>query len=370
MRKKILDLRNLGYFINYFKKSELFELTIFLTSACNFRCSHCFYWKKVNSNDDLRLDEFERLASKMPQLARIIFTGGEPFLRKDIDKVIPVFYKFARPSYITIPTNGFFTNVIAEKTKEILKKCPNAFINISLSLDELREKRDKIVNRAGSFQNLVKTASELKKLQKTFSNLGITAITTQTSQNENRLDKIFDFANDVLGVDNFGFSVVRGNPQIKETTDISPEKYKEMCNKISKHYQSKKTKKSIIPIRPLFLANRDLVYEYTHKTLAEKSFQMKCYAGILRGVILENGDVYPCEVLMERGKKYLIGNLKDFNMDFSELWNSKKRYEIVNEIKKMKCFCTHGCDMSVNTFFGSKFIFKIFAKLFPYYFKA
>lgn len=364
MWKKILKYIN--HLINYIRKSELFELTVFLTSACNLQCSHCFYWKKINTNDNLSLKEFEKLASKMPFLGRIIFTGGEPFLRKDIEKIIPVFYKFSKPFYITIPTNGFLTNIITEKTKEILEKCPDSFINISLSLDGIGEKRDKIVNKAGSFQKLIETASELKKLQKIFPNLGITVITTQTSQNENRLREIFDFANNVLKADNFGFSVVRGNPKSKETTIINPQKYIEMCNKIFKHYRGKK---SIIPIRSLFLANRDLVYKYTYKTLVENSYQMKCYSGILRGVVLENGDVYPCEVLMERGKKYLIGNLRDFDMDFLKLWNSKRRYKIIKEIKTRRCFCTHGCDMSINTFFGSKFIFEIFAKLFSYYLK-
>ncbi len=181
-------------------------------------------------------------------------------------------------------------------------------------------------------------------------------------------ESAIDFANNVLKVDNFGFSVARGNPKTKETIIVSPEKYLDMTNRVSQHYR-KKARKSIIPIRSLFLANRDLVYKYTYKTLVENRYQMECYAGKLRGVILENGDVYPCEVLMEQDKKYLIGNLRDYDMDFSKLWNSGKRKQITSQIKTQRCFCTHGCDMTINTFFGPKFTLKLVTKLFSHYLK-
>ncbi len=349
--------------MNYIVRSRPFEVTIFLTSSCNFRCDHCFYWKELNKKDELTLEEFRMIAQTMPTLERLIFTGGEPFLRKDIDEIIAEFYRYSRPMYITIPTNGYLTNTIIEKTESIMKKAPDCFVNISLQLNDLGEDRDESVKVMGSFDHLVKTAKELSKLKTKFPNLGLTAICIQTSENEEKLQHIYDFAQNELGVDNFAFSIVRGNPRNPDVKNINPRIYNQMCQKLLESYKEKYAN-SRIPLYKLFLTNRELVYEYTHKTLVQNSYQIKCYAGVLRAIILENGDVYPCEILMEKGDVFSIGNLHDFNMDFMKLWKSKQRKEIYRQITEQKCYCTHGCDMMVNTLFNRKFPFLVIKKLF------
>ena len=45
----------------------------------------------------------------------ITFTGGEPFLRNDLDDMVISAYRHCRPSVITIPTNGLLTDRIAER---------------------------------------------------------------------------------------------------------------------------------------------------------------------------------------------------------------------------------------------------------------
>ncbi len=339
--------------INYFIRSRPFEVTVFLTSLCNFRCSHCFYWKKLNNKDQLTLEEFQTLAKSMPAVERLLFTGGEPFLREDIDMIVAEFYKYSRPLYITIPTNGYFTDKIIRKTEKILLCTPGSYVNISVSLDELGEKRDEIAKVKGSFERLTQTVKELKELQSRFPNLGVTAICTQTSENENRLNEIYDYATNKLCVDNFGFAVVRGDPKSPEVKNIDPQKYRAMCNKMIDSY-NRNTCASKIPFYHVYFAIRKLVYKYTYKTLVDNSPQIRCLAGIMRIVILENGDIYPCEVLMDLGKEFLVGNLKDFNMDFMKLWKSEKKKEITRKIRQKQCFCTHGCDMTVNILFDRK----------------
>jgi len=151
--------------VNYVLRSRPFDVTVFLTSSCNFRCGHCFYWKKLNNNEELSLDEFISVARSMPRLERLQFTGGEPFLRKDIDLIVGEFYKQSRPMYITIPTNGYFTDSIVEKTESIVKNVPECFVNISLQLNDIGTRRDEAVKVKGSFEHLVDTAKELNRLK-------------------------------------------------------------------------------------------------------------------------------------------------------------------------------------------------------------
>lgn len=349
--------------INYFTRSRPFEITVFLTSLCNFRCSHCFYWKELNKKDQLTLEEFQKIAKSMPTVDRLLFTGGEPFLREDIDMIVAEFYKYSRPLYITIPTNGYFIDKIIEKTEKILLCAPGSYVNISVSLDELGDKRDEIVKVKGSFERLTQTVEELRKLQSTVPNLGVTAICTQTSENENRLNEIYDYATNELCVDNFGFCVVRGNPKSPELKNIDPQKYLAMYNRIINSYKTN-SYAGKVPFRNIYLAIRKLVYKYTYKTLVENSLQIKCLAGNMRAVILENGDVYPCEVLMDSGKEFLIGNLKDFDSDFMKLWKSEKKKKIIRQIKQRKCFCTHGCDMTVNILFSRTLPLRLLKQIF------
>ncbi len=352
---------------NYFLKIRPFELTIFVTARCNFRCPYCLYWKNLNEKEQLSLQEFKKFAQSMPSVERLIFTGGEPFLRKDLGEIIEEFYKSSTPKYITIPTNGFYTDKIVATMENILAAIPRAFVNVSLSLDELGDRRDSITGVEGGFKNLIQTASKLKKIQNRFKNLGITVICTQTASNENRLDEIYQFAKEELGLDNFGFSVVRGNPYDKNTLKIDAEKYHRMCDKLLDSYKGKCVNSSKIPFYRVYLTNRELVYKNTYKTLLEKSFQIKCYAGILRGVVRENGEVYPCEELMDNEREqFLIGRLQDYDMDFQKLWYSKRRKEIVGRIKQMRCYCPHGCDMTVNTLFSEQLPVQILKKLFSH----
>ncbi|GBE58069.1 cyclic pyranopterin monophosphate synthase [bacterium BMS3Abin01] len=348
--------------MNYVARTRPFETTVFLTSSCNFRCDHCFYWNELNRKEELTLEEFRLLAQSMPTLERFQFTGGEPFLRKDIDEIIAEFYRCSRPMYITIPTNGYLTNTIIEKTESIMKMAPDCFVNISLQLNDLGEKRDESVKVKGSFDHLVNTARELNILKTKFPNLGLTVICIQTAANQHRVRQIYDFAQDEFEVDNFAYSVVRGNPKKPDVKNIDPRIYHQMCNHLLESYKEKSAD-SKIPLYRLFLTNRELVYDYTYRTLVQDSYQIKCYAGILRAVILENGDVYPCEILMEHGDEYSLGNLRDFDMDFMRLWKSEKRKEITRRIAEQKCFCTHGCDMMVNTMFNKKFPFLVMRKL-------
>ena len=70
---------------------RLAELYVFVTNDCNLRCTHCY----VSSGDyvppdELGTEEMLRLIDEARDLgvARFYFTGGEPFMRKDIFELV------------------------------------------------------------------------------------------------------------------------------------------------------------------------------------------------------------------------------------------------------------------------------------------
>src|SRR3989338_1919612 len=76
------------------------SLIYFINNECNARCSHCFiyYDESVVKNNpryqtgNLSLDEIEKLTKSLRgELGAVYLTGGEPFLRHDIEKIVDMF---------------------------------------------------------------------------------------------------------------------------------------------------------------------------------------------------------------------------------------------------------------------------------------
>ena len=61
------------------------ELAVMPTFRCNARCQMCHIWKQPTKCDE----EFKPdLLYKLPRLNFANITGGEPFLRDDIEEIV------------------------------------------------------------------------------------------------------------------------------------------------------------------------------------------------------------------------------------------------------------------------------------------
>lgn len=331
-----------------------FELTVFVTSACNLRCAHCFYWERLNQKGALTAEEFEALGRTLPRVARLTLSGGEPFLRADLARVVAALCARARPAYLTIPSSGWYGDRTVRAMEAILPAHRETFCNVSLSLDALGAARDRFMGRAGSFDRMVATARALQALQRAHPNLGVTCITTMTRANQDHLEAIFRFAVDELGVDHYTLSAPHGTtaPDVGELA-IDPEKYRAAARRVLDWQLARaRAQGSRVPLYELFLANREEVHRNTHRTLSEGRWFLPCRSGALRAVVLETGEVYACEVQMPRGEDFLIGRLRDHGLDFQRLWDDPRRRAVTDRIARERCVCTHGCDMAVNTLFS------------------
>src|SRR3989344_7476050 len=150
------------------KKDKLPSYFIFYpTSRCNLSCSHCFYHDSLNKKvKELSLEEIDKFTKTMDPLLLLILTGGEPYVRSDIDQIVKIFYENTKVPIITIPSNGFFTGRMIEKVRKIMELCPKLVLNQLISLDGLYELHDKIRGFEGSFNKAIKTIEALKELQK------------------------------------------------------------------------------------------------------------------------------------------------------------------------------------------------------------
>ncbi|MBU0666234.1 MAG: radical SAM protein [Nanoarchaeota archaeon] len=353
-------------FFQYFKQSlKLFNkhrilpeyITFFVTNKCNARCKHCFYWKELNSKiDELRLDEIEEITKSMGDFLFLILTGGEPFTRKDLAEVAEIFYRNNHVRKMNIITNGILTVKIIKTMEKIKKHCPELYISLFVSLDDINEKHDIIRDVKGAYKKAIETIKHLKNLQENYKNLSIGIAMTYSSFNQDKIINNYEYIKKKIKPDMINCSFVRGDTKNKIAKSCRIDNYVKLQENIKKDLINRKVKGVYDPLLARFVDASKFEYvEQLIKTVKENRYIMPCYAGKINAVIYPNGDVHPCEILNKK-----MGNLREYKYNFRKLWFSKNSTRIRQEIKKSRCYCTHECNMLSNIIFDFRFSFKIF----------
>ena len=337
------------------------------TSRCNLKCSHCFYHDSLNKKfNELSVDEIDKITKTMDPILSLILTGGEPYLRHDLDKIVKIFYENTKVPIITIPSNGWYLSKMDKQITNMMEWCPYLTLNQQISIDGIGADHDlirmdkQVVGSDNSFDRAIKTIHHLKKLQKTYNRINIGIIITFTSQNQKKFKDIIKEIHSLVEPDNISINLVRGDPKQKVNLNLDLELYRDAVKyRDNLYYEKKMSGHSRFKGNKLATAGRIMLNELTNKTFEENKYSTPCYAGNLSGVMYPEGDVYPCEILDDSHK---IGNIRDFDLNFKKLWLSKKASEEVKFIRKTKCFCTHECFNSVNILFNPKFYPEIIKK--------
>lgn len=122
-------------------------LRVSVTERCNFRCRYCMPDKPFEWVPHENLLSFEELflfikVAIDEGVKKIRITGGEPLIRKDIDKFIKMISDYAPSIDLAMTTNGFFLKQYAKPLKDAGLK------RINMSLDTLvSDKAAKISGR-------------------------------------------------------------------------------------------------------------------------------------------------------------------------------------------------------------------------------
>ena len=338
------------------------HLTHFVTSRCNARCGHCFYWKSLNKKDELNLNEIKKVCQNMGDVFILILTGGEPFLRKDLHKIAKLYFEHNSIKNLLIPTNGLLPSQIYATTEKILKTCLGLAFTVNISLDGIGKTHDRIRGVDGAFEKAIQTYNLLKKLRGEYKNFKVNFAATVSYYNQ---DKIMDLYNYVKGTVNAELSLVltRGLPKKSSACKVDIRYYKEAYKKISDDDESREIGISNCLVdyhslkRLMRFRMNNIRYKLIADTYENNRYITRCYAGLLNAVIYENGDVFPCELLNKK-----IGNLRQEGYDFKKLWHSKRAQEIRRWIKKNKCFCTHECYWINNIAFNPKYLIRLLLK--------
>lgn len=127
------------------------DCVIAVTYLCNSRCVMCDFWKETRQ-PTVALDDYRRLPRT---LRNINVSGGEPFLHPRIVDIIRVLHETCPKARITISTNGFLTDIVMARVREILRFLPR--IGVRISLDGVGEMHERIRRIPHGFEKVMAT---------------------------------------------------------------------------------------------------------------------------------------------------------------------------------------------------------------------
>ena len=147
-------VRAAGKFIDVKLNKRPLSVSLEVTKRCNARCDFCDYWK-ITDRDEMT--DFTDVVRHFDPLV-VVFTGGEPMLRRDLAPIVKSIKDIPGFRYLTLLTHGGFLN--EKKIHDLVDAGINQ-INISMNFPD--ERQDKERGIPGLFEKLERTVPKMVK---------------------------------------------------------------------------------------------------------------------------------------------------------------------------------------------------------------
>ena len=346
-------------------------LIFFVTGRCNLRCPHCFYLNEIENSDrkkELTLDEITKIAKQSPLLYHITFTGGETFLRKDLDEIVKVFYRYSGTRSVTLTTNGSYPDKVGEKVEEIPESCPNLIVRVPLSLDGPQAVHDKMRGLQGTWGKALETYESLSEIAARYSNVKLDVTSVLTQENVNSIEDLVDYVKNNMTVDNHAINFPRGAMQNEGKIVPAEEKYREITQRSRDDRKRFKYRFPLLSRILIFL--RDMTESVIIEVQKSNRMPFVCEAGGKLIEMNEYGELFPCEVLdtLIKDKETLLpptfsdawmGNVRDYDYNIESVLSSHQAQEVSTFIENGGCACSFECAIGASLVFKPTNIFRI-----------
>jgi MoaA/NifB/PqqE/SkfB family radical SAM enzyme len=306
------------------------NVTVSTNFRCNFKCLSCnVYERKVV---ELTADEWDKVFQSMGKApAWMTFSGGEPFLRKDLPRIIGSAVRHCRPAVVNIPTNGWFTARVVEGVKTICTENPDIQLVVNLSIDHhVPERHDVLRGAAGSYERLMATMAGLRALG--LPNLTVGCHTVVSNAN------VDDFPAVAQGLAKLGADSYIAEPAEERVelqtldTGITPPG-QGFARAAAAVLEAEKAAHGTVArmVRTI----RGEYYDRVVRFLDGDATAMPvCHAGFLSVHVVADGEVWSCCVLARS-----FGNLRDHDFDFRKVWFSEAAAEFRAWMRTERCAC-------------------------------
>lgn len=304
-----MRIRSILKFISPFVKyklgrTKLTYVVYFCTGRCNLRCLFCDWWRR--DVDELGSGEALRVIKELADfgVSVIGFSGGEPTLRKDLEKLSSAARSFGMLT--TLSTNGTMVN------RERARKIGRSFDIVNVSLDGFRELHDYTRGVDGTYELAVKG---IKNLRETEAKLGICL--TIYKRNFHQVLPLFLSFRGL--VDFVSFQPILPYPPSPEVSLTSEE-----AEAITENLLTLKEKE------PSYVGPLEAFIGML-KPYFSQNLPRICDAGSLYAMLEPDGSLLACDSIRER---YYIGNMRKESLE--DLWNSERRLQALRALSKCR----------------------------------
>jgi MoaA/NifB/PqqE/SkfB family radical SAM enzyme len=308
------------------------NITVSVSYRCNSRCKTCNVW--LLPNDDLTLDEWDRVYQSLGHAPYwFTFSGGEPTLRHDMPDMVASAYKHCRPGIINIPTNGIQHKIIPGRIERILQACPDSEVIVNLSLDGVGLKHDAVRGVRDNFAHAMRTYAAFKELKTRYANFTLGVHTVISNFNIDSFAELCAYVQTELKPDSYITEIAEQRVELDTVgLGITPtvERYSVAIDTLLESLRDQR----LTGVSRITQAFRREYYELVKRTLREHRQIIPCMAGVASAQIAPNGDVWTCCIRAES-----MGNLREHNYDFGEVWCGARADELRRSIKAGECYC-------------------------------
>ena len=290
------------------------EACLIVTYRCNAKCYMCNTWQHPSRKED----EFKSdLVDKLPGGLKFInITGGEPFLRSDIEEIIEK--ALTKTSRLVISTNGYFTDRIVSAAERFGNR-----IGFRISIEGLPAANDELRGIKNGFDRGIRTLTTLHGMGLKDIGFGMTV----SDRNAGDMIELYRLA-DAMGLE-FATATTHNSFYFHKDDNayVDPEKvamsFEEIAGELLKTDRPKNWFRAYFNMG---LANR----------VRGGKRPLPCEVGTDMFFIDPFGNVLPCN---GSDKPMSMGNLHE--QSFDEIWHGQRAAEIRDRVKH----CTKQCWM-------------------------
>ena len=336
---------------------RLVYLILFITDECNAGCPFCCarnLKKETIFGPDLH--DLQKLAHSMPRLLQLTLTGGEPYLRSDLDKIVRIFSRRG-VRRISIPSNGTRSEIVLPMIEKILSENPKTEFRFIFSLQGWEKEQDRIMAVPGAFDSLKKILEQLVlwKKGKNAGRFRVDLTTVAHQGNKEKIKEIFQMAAQNLPFDDHVLLLGRSPWGEKRDFELTSAEYEKLRAEYNRQYPPKSNSFYNLFQEQIFREAQKEISKSLKK--GENTFG-SCQAGKRLLVIRADGGVFPCEPL-----ELSLGRLPDFDWDLKMLLASFAAQKAQKELEDLSCFCSWECAALCNALFSPSLLAGTFSRV-------
>jgi len=135
---------------------------LLVTWRCNLRCHSCNIWKE-DLYPELPTTQMLQVLEQLRFLDIIKVSGGEPFLRDDLDTLVDAMQRHIRPMMLQIISNG----TCVDRMVRLVERLGNPSLYIRISLEGTSATHNRLRGRPWAFQRAWEALQQLAPLRRT-----------------------------------------------------------------------------------------------------------------------------------------------------------------------------------------------------------